>query len=60
MLHIDLGERVVREFCNTLGDISSIEVPPKMMGRMMTLVLAPGGKRQTHKKETHSAQNENA
>ncbi len=60
MLHIDLGEKVIREFCNTLSDVATIEVPPKMMGRIMSLVLAPGGKRQQHKKETHSAQNENA
>ena len=43
MLHIDLGEKVVREFCETLSDISAVEAPPKMMGRTITTVLAPGG-----------------
>lgn len=45
MLHIDLGEKVVREFCETLSDISAVEAPPKMMGRTITTVLAPGGKK---------------
>ena len=41
MLHLDLGEKVVRQFCRDLSDISTIESPPKMMGRTMTTVLAP-------------------
>jgi translation initiation factor IF-3 len=45
MLHIDLGEKVVRQFCEDLSDISTIEAYPKLLGRTMTTVLAPGGKR---------------
>lgn len=45
MLHIDLGERVVRQFCEELSDIAIVEAPPKMMGRTMSTVLAPSGKR---------------
>ena len=45
MLHIDLGEKVVREFCDGLADVSVIEAPPKMMGKTITTVLAPGGKK---------------
>jgi translation initiation factor IF-3 len=45
MLHIDLGEKVVREFCNELADIAILEAPAKMMGRTMSTVLAPSGKR---------------
>lgn len=45
MLHIDLGEKVVKQFCNDLADISLIEAPPKMMGRTITTVLSPSGKR---------------
>ena len=45
MLHIDLGEKVVRQFCQELSDISVVEAPPKMMGRTITTVLAPSGKR---------------
>ncbi|MBU6384183.1 MAG: translation initiation factor IF-3 [Verrucomicrobia bacterium] len=45
MLHIDLGERVVRQFCEDLADIAVIEAPPKLLGRTMTTVLNPSGKR---------------
>ncbi len=45
MLHIDLGEKVVRQFCLDLSDIATVEASPKMMGRTMTTVLAPGGKK---------------
>lgn len=45
MLHIDLGERVVRQFCEDLSDISTVEAPPKMMGRTITTVLSPSGKK---------------
>jgi len=45
MLHIDLGQKVVQQFCDDLSDISTVEAPPKMMGRMITTVLAPSGKR---------------
>lgn len=45
MLHVDLGAKVVREFCEKLADVSMVEVHGKMMGRSMTSVLAPTGKK---------------
>lgn len=45
MLHIDLGQKVVKQFCEELSDISTVEATPKLMGRTMTTVLAPSGKR---------------
>lgn len=45
MLHTDLGRKVVQNFCEGLADISTIEAPPKMMGRTITTVLAPGAKK---------------
>lgn len=45
MLHIDLGQKVVRQFCDELADIALIEAPPKLMGKTMTTVLAPSGKK---------------
>lgn len=45
MLHIDLGRKVVQQFCDELADIAAAEAPPKLMGRTMTTVLSPGGKR---------------
>lgn len=37
------GEKIVREMCQNLEDVSVIESPPKLMGRMLLAVLAPGG-----------------
>jgi translation initiation factor IF-3 len=61
MLHIDLGEKVVKQFCLDLSDISTVESPPKMMGRTITTVLAPSGKRtkaaapeQAQKEKSHA------
>lgn len=45
MLHLDLGEKVVKQFCNDLADVALVEAPPKLMGRTMTTILAPSGKR---------------
>ena len=57
MLHIDLGQKVVDQFCHLLADVSTVETPPKLLGRSMSTVLAPGGKRP---KQTTAALNEGA
>ena len=41
MAHQDLGYRTMREICDKLADVSKVEAAPKMMGRRMTMVLAP-------------------
>lgn len=45
MLHRDLGRKVVEDFCRELSDIATVEAAPKLMGRMMTTILIPSGKR---------------
>lgn len=45
MLHIDIGEKVVDQFCTNLSDIAILEAAPRMMGRTMSTVLAPSGKK---------------
>ncbi len=45
MLHIDLGQKVVQQFCDDLSDIAIVEAPSKILGRTMTTVLSPSGKR---------------
>lgn len=45
MLHIDLGQKVVRQFCDDLADIAIVEAPPKLMGRTMSTTLSPSTKR---------------
>jgi translation initiation factor IF-3 len=45
MVHTEIGERLVKGVCQSLEDVSVVESSPKMMGRMLLVVLAPGGKK---------------
>jgi translation initiation factor IF-3 len=45
MMHPEIGEKIVQTMCQQLEDISTVESPPKMMGRMLLAVLAPGAKK---------------
>lgn len=45
MAHPEIGERLVQRFCTSLEDVAMAESPPKMMGRMLIAVLAPGAKK---------------
>ena len=45
MLHTELGEKVVQKLCDDLSDVSIVETPEKLLGRTITLVLAPIGKK---------------
>lgn len=45
MMHPEIGEKIVREMCQHLEDVSIAESPAKMMGRMLLVVLAPGAKK---------------
>jgi translation initiation factor IF-3 len=45
MMHPEIGEKIVQTICQQLEDISIAESPPKMMGRMLLVVLAPGAKK---------------
>lgn len=43
VMHPEHGEKIVQKMCQELEDVSTIESPPKMLGRMLLAVLAPGG-----------------
>lgn len=45
MMHPEFGEKLVQKFCQDLEDIAVCESPPKMMGRTLLVVLAPGAKK---------------
>ena len=48
MLHSEYGRKAVQRFCEDLADIATPESPPKMLGRNLSVVLAPGGKKKTN------------
>ncbi len=45
MLHSEYGRRAVQKFCDDLADVAAPESPPKMLGRNLSVVLAPGAKK---------------
>ena len=47
MLHPEFGQRVVRQMCNDLSDVATPESPAKILGRNLSIVLAPGAKKKT-------------
>lgn len=42
MAHPELGQKVVEKFCLGMEDIATVESPPKLSGRSIICVLAPG------------------
>ena len=62
MLHIDLGEKLINRIIEDLHEVATLEAPFKLMGRNLTVVLAPltkSTKKSIVKKEKSSAENEN-
>jgi len=49
IVHPEFGERLLQEFAERLSHIAKVEVPPRLDGKNMTMVLAPlkPGKRST-------------
>ncbi len=47
MLHPEIGKRSIERICEDLSEFASPESPAKMLGRTLSVVLAPGGKKKT-------------
>jgi len=41
MLHIDLGKKILNNIVEQLKDVGTIEVPYKLMGKILTTVIVP-------------------
>ncbi len=48
MMHPEYGEKSVRRICDELADIASPESPARMLGRNLSVVLAPGAKKKVN------------
>jgi translation initiation factor IF-3 len=59
LLHPEFGRQLVQRMCDDLSDVASLESPGKMMGRSLSLVLAPGGKKKSKGVEKEQAKGEN-
>ncbi|MBS3904569.1 MAG: translation initiation factor IF-3 [Simkania sp.] len=51
MLHPEFGMRIVNKMCEDLSDVATPEAYPKMLGKALSVVLAPGGKKKPEKIE---------
>jgi len=45
MQHPEFGHRIIARFCDELAEVAAPEAPARMMGRSMSVVLAPGAKK---------------
>jgi translation initiation factor IF-3 len=45
MAHPEFGEKLIQQMCQMLEDVSVVESPPKLLGRQLIGVLAPGAKK---------------
>jgi len=45
LMHPEFGEKVVQRICEELSDIATPESPAKLLGRSLSVVLAPGAKK---------------
>lgn len=59
MMHPEIGDKIVQDMCRHLEDIGVAESPPKMMGRMLLVVLAPGAKKKKEGTKPSSAEEPN-
>ena len=41
VVHADLGEDILRDVVEALGDIAKVETPPRKMGRRMSMIIGP-------------------
>jgi translation initiation factor IF-3 len=55
MAHKDIGFRQFQEIAQSFADIAKIEVPPRSMGRRMTMIVAPLSKNERKEKEAKPA-----
>lgn len=55
MAHTEFGEKLMQQVIIELDEAAIVETPPKIFGRMLSMVLAPGAKKKT-KKEISSQQ----
>ena len=52
LAHIDLGQKILERLLEYVKDICTVEKPPKMEGRNMTMILAPKPQDALHTKSS--------
>ncbi len=52
MAHLDIGRRILERFVRDVGEAGAVEVPARMEGRTMTLVLSPKARTKAPERKT--------
>jgi translation initiation factor IF-3 len=47
LMHPEIGQKAVQSICEDLSDVASAESEAKLLGRNLSVVLAPGGKKKS-------------
>lgn len=45
MMHPELGAKAIKKMCEELSDVATPEAPARMLGRNLSVILAPGTKK---------------
>ena len=59
MMHVQIGDKLVKRICEELEETAQAEAPPKLFGRMLSVVLAPGSKKKKESKPVHHTETKN-
>ena len=49
MMHPEFGIRIVKKMCEDLAEVGTAETLPKMLGKTLSVVIAPGAKKRLEK-----------
>jgi translation initiation factor IF-3 len=60
MSHPEVGHEVLNKALSQLTEVASVEKPPGMEGRFLTVILTPGAKKAAKGKEEQPSAGENA
>ena len=60
MAHPEIGEKLLTKVCEDLEDIAMPEAPPKLFGRTLIVILAPGGKKKKESNKQGNLQEQSA
>lgn len=55
MLHTEFGTRVVQKMCETLNEVGTPESSPRLLGKALSVVIAPGGTKKKAEKQMVAA-----
>lgn len=56
MMHAEIGRKAVERIIENLSDVATPESPAKMLGRSLSVVLAPGAKKKPTNHTNHGSQ----